>query len=420
MPGDDGLTKMALAIFVVLFIVFAGLGFYFMTQIGSHDKPDSLTAQLDARRQEIKETKVRIADLEEAVKAEKIKVAEVEHQILVEQDQTDRYRVSRTRFQALTGVNRSWVSGLEKSRRDISDYLENGDAGEPYGYRPLTQRKDDQERSNARSISKLDSAIDEARNELTKANNRYTRRYENKRNLRSRRETQLDQAKDELQKSSQREPSEMDADADGVVLATDLATRQIVINVGENQGVKRGMRFEVFRVRQGGRRVRKGFVDVRVVDKETATCYILNQDIHLGRCPSCGYTARLPEEELCPYCTGSGQGLHVQRLSASPKMTVIEMNPDDPIIIGDKIQNPFFAPGESLKFAVKGEPLSIQYKNEQLLSAIRWHGGAIEAEIGAGTDVLLAGKWAIEETRRARELGIEILHHYHVFDFLRK
>ena len=37
--------------------------------------------------------------------------------------------------------------------------------------------------------------------------------------LDGREETQLDQAKDELQKSSQREPSDMDADSDGVVLA---------------------------------------------------------------------------------------------------------------------------------------------------------------------------------------------------------
>jgi len=203
------------------------------------------------------------------------------------------------------------------------------------------------------------------------------------------------------------------------VLATDLGSRQVVLNIGENQKVRRGMRFEIFRIRQGGRRARKGFVDVRSVDRETAVCMILEQDIRLGRCPSCGYVARIPEEQNCPYCTGSGQGLHIQRLSASPKMTRIVMNPDDPIVIGDFAQNPLFDSKKALHFAVKGEPLSTQYKTEDFLSSIRWHGGVIDAEIGAGTNVLLSGKWALEDTRRARELGIEILYQFQVFDFLR-
>jgi hypothetical protein len=420
MPGDDGLTKMVLAIFVVLFIIFAGFGFYFMTQIGSVDKPDTLVQQLESERMKVKDEKTKIVELTDAVAKEQELIKEAQFQIEVEEEQSGRLRLTRANFQTHRDTNRGWVSGLEKTRSQVAEYLEGGASGEPYGFRSLTVRKDDQERANAQSISRLDSAIDEARNELTKANNRYTRRYETKRSRRSKLETELDQTKDELQKASQREPVDTMIDTDGRVLATDLATRQIVINVGENQGVKRGMRFEVFRVRQGGRRAHKGFIDVRVTEKETSVCTILTRDVNLGRCPSCGYTASTPEEAFCPYCTGSGQGLHVQRLSAPPRMTEITMTPNDPVVVGDLVQNPFFAPNDSLRFAVKGDPLSVQVKNEEILDAIRWHGGAIDAEIGAGTDVLLAGKWATEETRRAKDLGIQILHHYHLFDFLRK
>ena len=426
MPGDDGLTKVALAVLIILFIVFAALGFLFMTQLGSPEKPDTLIAEVESLNSDIKRVKKEIDDWEVKIVAKEKEVAAVKWEIIKEQSQADRLRLSRARFQTLQAVNERWTSTLEGTRTTVADYLERGgsvpDLGgksEPYGYQPLAERKDSQERDNAQVISKLDSSIDEARNELTKANNRYTRRYDDKRSLRSQLETSLDQAKDELQKASQREPADLQVTVDGVVLSTDLASGQIVINIGENHGVKRGMRFEVFRVREGGRRSRKAFIDVRVVERETAVCMILDQDINLGRCPSCQYTAQLPEEALCPYSTGSGQGLHVQRLSASPKMTAIKMNENDPIVIGDFVQNPFFAPKKSLHFAVKGEPLSVQFKTEQILAAIRWHGGVVDAEVGAGTDALLAGKWAIEETRRAKELGIQVLHHYLVFDFMR-
>jgi hypothetical protein len=180
------------------------------------------------------------------------------------------------------------------------------------------------------------------------------------------------------------------------------------------------MRFAVFRIGGGGRRSHKGFIDVRVLERETSTCTILVRDTNLGRCPSCGYIATLPEETFCPYCTGGSQGLHVQRLSASPMMTQIKMNPNDPIVVGDLLRNPLFNPEKRLRFAVKGEALSSRYKEDDVLEAIRWHGGKIDSEIGAGTDVLLRGKWADEESRRARELGLKVLYHFEVFDFLRK
>jgi len=454
MSGDDSLTKIVLAVLVVLFVAFAGLGFYFMTQVGAPDKPDTLEAKLDQSKNAVKRLlwcrnckqpgpcqcerpsyEGEIADLEKAVaeiekgrkgeggKKEKEGLEDVAWDIEMEKAQLERLRSSRSAHQYMRDFREKYYKAIDQIRNQIASYLENGSPEEiegGYGYQPLTRRKDKQEQDNAQTISRLDSAIDEAKNELTKANNRYARRYEDKRNLRSRLETELDQTKDELQKASQREPADVDVSYDGVVLTVNVETRQAVISIGEEQGVKRGMRFEVFQVRRGGRRAHKGYLVVRSTGRETANCIILEQAVNLGRCPSCGYTARLPEETNCPYCTGSGQGLHIQRLSASPRAAVIGMTPDDPIVAGDLVQNPFLEPGKQLRIAVKGDPLHPSYKTEDLIAAVRWHGGIVDAEVGAGTDILLAGKWATEETRRARELGIRVLHHFEVFDFLRK
>jgi hypothetical protein len=183
------------------------------------------------------------------------------------------------------------------------------------------------------------------------------------------------------------------------------------------------MRFEVFRMQQGVRRIRKGYLVVRSASRETASCIIVNMAIRLPRCPADGYTARYPEEQFCPYDTGSAGGLVVQRLSASPKEINLGMDADHPIVAGDLIQNPLYESGTKLHFAVKGEsenPVSRKWDSEDFIRAIKWHGGLIDADVSAQTDVLLTGKYANEETRKARELGVKVLRQYEVFDFLRQ
>ncbi|MHC4250920.1 MAG: BRCT domain-containing protein, partial [Planctomycetota bacterium] len=269
----------------------------------------------------------------------------------------------------------------------------------------------------------LQNTSDDITKELTKQTLRYRRRYEEKRKLRDRLETEIVQIREELQRFMVRDLPEVDMGHDGIVLTVDIESRQAVINVGRRQGIKCGMRFEAFQFRQGNRRVRKGYLVVRSAGRETANCIIVNMAIRLPRCPGDGYTARYPEERFCPFCTGSAGGARVQRLSAIPKETNLGMDPQNPIVAGDLIQNPLYESGRELHFAVKGDtesPLSDKWKTESFIAAIKWHGGLVDADLTAQTDVLLAGKYAMDETRRARELGVRVLHQYEVFDFLRQ
>jgi hypothetical protein len=322
--------------------------------------------------------------------------------------------MARSDFLMRKNIHTERVQRLESTRLEIERYFASGENG----LQTVRRRKDDMEQEFSERRSELQAKIDDALKELTKAKHRYERIKEEKRKERSRHNTELARAKDELERASARDPIEVDVAADGAILNSDIEGRLVVISIGEQQGVKRGMRFEVFQLRNGGRRVRKGFVDVRSVDRETASCTIIERKIKLPRCPSCGYVGRYAEEQFCPNCTGGG--ILFQRLRASPRESSLGINPSDPIVVGDLIQNPLFDPGMKLRFAVKGDPLHTDYRTEDLMTAIRWHGGVIDSDVGAQTDVLLAGKWATEESRKASELGIHVLHHYELFNFLRK
>jgi NAD-dependent DNA ligase len=90
------------------------------------------------------------------------------------------------------------------------------------------------------------------------------------------------------------------------------------------------------------------------------------------------------------------------------------------VVVDDQVWNPFFAPGRGLHFALAGEALVPRCEAGRLAAAVRWHGGEVDARVNAGTDVLLAGRWASEQVERARELGVEVFRHFQVLRFLRR
>ena len=383
--------------------------------------PESCAALRAENLQEERRREAEIADLEAKIAEKDIELVEADWQVKLQGDQLSRLKMARASFLMRRDIHSSRIDGLERTRREVERYFTRGDPNEAeggYGLQTVRRRKEDMEQQFQERRSKLQAAIDDAQKELTKAKNRYARRYEEKRNERSRLNTELARAKDDLEKVSARDPIEVDLSADGVVLNSDIEGRLVVVNIGGQQGVKRGMRFEVFQLRNGGRHFHKGYIDVRSAGRETSSCIIIERSVRLPSCPSCGYVGRYPEQQFCPFCTGGG--ILFQRLHPTPKETTLGMNPTDPIVVGDLVRNPLFDPDRKLRFAVKGDPLHTNYKTEDLMSAIRWHGGMIDPDVGAQTDVLLAGKWATEESRKARELGIQVLHHYELFNFLRK
>ena len=418
MASQDNVPQIVLISLIAVFVLTGGLGFYFMSQLGNESKPESLTYERKVQEDNERETRAEIEGLRKRIEEVDTKIAGgfdgKERQLRLRGDQFSRLKMARAGFLMRRDIHTGRVERLESTRREVERYFASGE----HGLRTVRSRKDDMEQEFQERRSELQARIDDAQKELTKAKHRYERKKEEKRKDRSRLNTALARAKDELERASARDPIEVDVAADGVVLNSNIEGRLVVVDIGEQQGVKRGMRFEVFQLRNGGRRVRKGFVDVRSVDRETASCIIIDRKIRLPRCPACGYIGRYPEEQFCPNCTGGG--ILFQRLRASPRESSLGMNPSDPIVVGDLIQNPLFDAGRKLRFAVKGDPLHTNFRTEDLMTAIRWHGGVIDSDVGAQTDVLLAGKWATEESRKASELGIHVLYHYELFHFLRK
>ena len=415
--------KVTLVVLVLFFLLFGGFGFYFMSRIGTVQKEESLEKELQKLRDEkrqILEDNVKltqdIGDQEVLIDKRRVEKEVIEDDIL-------RLRVARGSFKTNEDARRSHSENVQAAERRVSSALEGGGEENAPTIQALRSKKDEFEVQYRKRRDDLQNNIDDITKESTKQTLKYQGSKERKRKERDRNETSIVQIREELQKFMVRDLPDIDMGHDGVVLTMDIESRQAVINAGKRQGIKCGMRFEVFQFRQGIRRVHKGYLAVRSVGRETASCIILNMAIRLPRCPGGGYTARYPEERFCPYCTGSAGGARVQRLSAIPQEVNLGMDPENPIVAGDLIHNPLYEPGRKLHFAVKGEAessLAREWKTEDFIAAIKWHGGVVDADLTAGTDVLLAGKYAMDATRMARELGIRILRQYEVFNFLRQ
>jgi len=206
----------------------------------------------------------------------------------------------------------------------------------------------------------------------------------------------------------------------GKVLTSDPEHNLAVISCGTRHGVKPGMRFEVFQVRRGNTRVRKGFVEVKTSHPEVSSCAIVVKEVRLPRCPVCSYTAEDPKEMYCPRCTRPGTSQGAQRLSSSPKIVLRGKSLADPIVKGDLIFNPLFSPGSKRRYAVSGQPLIRRHKDysvDAIKKSIEFHGNLVQERLDAKTDVLVALRGG-EDVKRARELGIVIVYGWQLFRYL--
>jgi len=224
-----------------------------------------------------------------------------------------------------------------------------------------------------------------------------------------------------LEKMTAREEIHIGIDEDGSVIESDLDSKLAVINLGSASGVKKGFRFEVFQIKQGNRRIHKGYLEVRSLEPETALCSILVHRVPMPRCPICGYVALHRFERFCPHCSGGDTGFGLQRLSGSPKWMEVGMNRQDPIVGGDYVYNPFFDRDKSLRYAVKGQALLPEkFGRDYIIDLIGWHGATVEDEVSARSDYLVAGKWASEDVKKARELGVKVLYQFDLYEFFER
>jgi len=169
----------------------------------------------------------------------------------------------------------------------------------------------------------------------------------------------------------------------GRIVRADWRTEKVIINLGEDK-VFPGLVFEVYLIDRYGQRVVKGKIEV------------------------------------------------FKPLVGSSVATIIQTDPENPIVAGDTIQTPFAPFRRHKRFVIAGFiPEDAVYTEEQLKSLIRLNGGQVQNAVDLNTDVLILGQISLTgisemskelipvveekaqsgraEAEKARELGHEIM-----------
>lgn len=160
-----------------------------------------------------------------------------------------------------------------------------------------------------------------------------------------------------------------ECDAFAEVMRVDLENRFLIIGRGRADGVKPGVRFEVFTT-VGGKYQVKGMVEVVELGDHIAKCRILEQ--------------------------------------VDPRRLAIHR--------GDQVGNPVFSPQRPKVFVLAGE--FKRYNRSDLEQFINNLGGVVRSEVGPGVDFLVAGDRSEGVQDRAREFRLQAMHEDTLVRFL--
>jgi hypothetical protein len=193
------------------------------------------------------------------------------------------------------------------------------------------------------------------------------------------------------------------------------------------------MKFSVVRVRYG-REETMGRIEVTEVFPSTAAVTILSGATQKRVCPQCGFEGH-EGMRYCPYCSeGEGNDRTVALLGQGVAEKS-SMDPLDPILPGDRIQNAVYNREETLAFAIAGEPQ--QFTGEELRTLIEEdYGGEVKDEVDVETDYLVlcrvpegaggAGEKQLERIQavkrareRAKQFGVPIMREVELLNLLR-
>jgi hypothetical protein len=174
-------------------------------------------------------------------------------------------------------------------------------------------------------------------------------------------EARMEELRSRVQElTRQRELSNNQAvQADGKLLEADAAIGFVVVDLGRQQGLRKGTRFSVYNQR-GGKNVIKGSIEVVSVGDAVSTCRVLE-----------------------------------------------ETNANDPLISNDLISNPVFDRNKIKVYALRGN--FAQFSKDELKRFIVESGGRVDDALTVSTDYLVAGDNADGALIQANKLGISVL-----------
>jgi hypothetical protein len=217
---------------------------------------------------------------------------------------------------------------------------------------------------------------------------------------------------------------------DGKIVFADDVHNILVINIGTAAGVHNGYRFEVFAMRPGKKKVSKGYLEVVRADASKSECRYLNRAILMPKDSFSEYVADQPEEMFSPYQQSGQKESTAAPLMGTPKPIVMGFNPQDPIVEGDFVQNPFFNPGKSYTFYIAGskeldrdtgkQKSAIRYRWTEIKSVVEAYGGKVVNDVDINVHYIIAQKDpnSDEKFQKGVDLGIPVIYEWELFRFL--
>ncbi len=161
---------------------------------------------------------------------------------------------------------------------------------------------------------------------------------------------------------------------DGKVLRVEEELGFAWIDLGREHRVRRGLIFDVFQYVKGGKRLKKGRVEVAKIEADWAEVRIID--------------------------------------------TYDRFNP---IAAGDQIASPFYSGDDAPVFVFAGEkPVNRRLSREEMVRKIEAFGGSVEEAVRLETNYVIAiqGYEETPEYKEARKLGITILREEELLDFI--
>ena len=215
---------------------------------------------------------------------------------------------------------------------------------------------------------------------------------------------------------------------DGRVIHVDLEHNLFLINVGSNQGVKPGFRFDVLNTVNGNKVVKKCLLEVQSVEAELSKCLAVRRLVNVPKDKSMDWSASEANMMYSPFISGGASGSQVVPLSRSKIDVEFWVNKKHPPVVGDIIASPFYSgSSKPLNFVVAGsEPPArtgdlwekIKYSPEVVVRRLLAYGNNVEANVTSKTDVLFAMRNASDQIKRAQSLGVPIIYEIEAFRFL--
>ena len=160
---------------------------------------------------------------------------------------------------------------------------------------------------------------------------------------------------------------------DGEIVYADANLGYAWIDLGSNHGLQRNTVFHVYQFIKGGRQKVKGLIEVRRVEPDMSQCAILlDQEV---KDPITGVRSTVPD-------------------------------PNDPVVKGDLIRNPFFDKDEQKVFVFLGTKTKNRYYNlPEMKRKIAEFGGKVNTQVTTETDFVIILNEDAEDFRAKFELA---------------